>query len=142
MILVKFAVIYIKGRMAHVLQDQFDKYLVVTFIGETRILAMNMDEELEECEIPGFDADAQTLYCGNVVHDQIIQVTQSSVRLMDAESGKLFIQWSPPSGTQVGPVALTVHVSRQNLWLKHGLVACNNWATLLRSTWRQRMHRK
>ncbi len=32
---------------------------VLTFVGETRVLAINAGDELEEDELPGFDADAQ-----------------------------------------------------------------------------------
>lgn len=81
--------------------DAYDKFLVVTFVGETRILAMNMEEELEEDEITGFDANAQTLFCCNVLHDQLVQVTRGGVFLVDAESGGLNARWSPPSGYQV-----------------------------------------
>mmetsp|Transcript_12957 Transcript_12957/g.36428 ORF Transcript_12957/g.36428 Transcript_12957/m.36428 type:complete len:1117 (+) Transcript_12957:258-3608(+) len=85
--------------------DAYDKFLVVTFVGETRVLAMNDEEELEESEIPGFDAEAQTLYCGNVLHDQVLQVTRLGVRLADAKSGRLLLQWSPPDGHQVNGAA-------------------------------------
>lgn len=54
--------------------DVFDTFLVVSFISETRILAMNADDELEETEIDGFDSEAQTLFCHNAVHDQLVQV--------------------------------------------------------------------
>jgi len=39
--------------------DAFDTYLVLTFVGETRVLAITPDDELDEAELPGFDADAQ-----------------------------------------------------------------------------------
>jgi DNA damage-binding protein 1 len=54
--------------------DPYDTFLVVSFITETRFLAMNMEDELEETEIEGFDAQAQTLYCQNAINDQLIQV--------------------------------------------------------------------
>lgn len=47
---------------------------MVSFISETRVLAMNMDDELEESEIEGFCAEAQTLFCQNAIHDQLVQV--------------------------------------------------------------------
>jgi DNA damage-binding protein 1 len=49
-------------------------YLVVSFISETRFLAMNMEDELEETEIEGFDAQIQTLFCQNAISDLLIQV--------------------------------------------------------------------
>lgn len=35
---------------------------------------MNMEDELEETEIEGFDAQTQTLFCQNVINDLLIQV--------------------------------------------------------------------
>eukprot|EP00951_Prasinocladus_malaysianus_P046774 scaffold647929_cov33-Prasinocladus_malaysianus.AAC.2 len=95
-------------------QDAYDKYLVVTFVGETRVLALNADEELEEDEIEGFDAAAQTLNCCNVVHDQLVQVTRGGVRLVDAASGKLRAQWAPEDGRQVRS-ASTTHDDQMSL---------------------------
>ena len=37
----------------------YDSFLVLTFVGETRLLAINEDDELEEGEPEGFDAEAQ-----------------------------------------------------------------------------------
>ena len=31
-------------------------------------------EEVEETELSGFEADQQTFYCGNVAHNQLLQV--------------------------------------------------------------------
>ena len=39
--------------------DSFDTYLVLAFVGETRILEINTEDELDEAEIEGFDADQQ-----------------------------------------------------------------------------------
>lgn len=39
--------------------DAFDKYLVLSFVGETRILAINEDDELDEAELPGFNSHSQ-----------------------------------------------------------------------------------
>lgn len=39
--------------------DVSDTYLVLTFVGETRILGLNEEDELDEAEIPGFEANAQ-----------------------------------------------------------------------------------
>uniref|UniRef100_A0A061SBD9 DNA damage-binding protein 1 n=1 Tax=Tetraselmis sp. GSL018 TaxID=582737 RepID=A0A061SBD9_9CHLO len=85
--------------------DQHDKYLVVTFVGETRILGLNEDDELEEVELEGLNAEAQTLHCANVAHGQVVQVTQDGIRLIDADTGKLLHRWSPLSGVQVNLAA-------------------------------------
>jgi Mono-functional DNA-alkylating methyl methanesulfonate N-term len=39
--------------------DAFDTYLVLTFVGETRVLAITPEDELDEAELAGFDAEAQ-----------------------------------------------------------------------------------
>ena len=41
--------------------DSFDTYLVLAFVGETRILEINTEDELDEAEIEGFDAEQQVL---------------------------------------------------------------------------------
>lgn len=57
--------------------DVHDAALVLSFVGETRVLAINAEDELDEEEIEGFEAAVQTLYCGNTVHDQLLQVRRS-----------------------------------------------------------------
>eukprot|EP00899_Mesostigma_viride_P024186 jgi/Mesvir1/4952/Mv04573-RA.2 len=85
--------------------DAFDTFLVVTFIHETRILAINMEDELEETEVAGFDAAAQTLYCGTALHDQLVHVTAHAVHLVDAITRQRQISWSPPQGMTINVVA-------------------------------------
>lgn len=55
--------------------DPFDTFLVVSFIRETRILAMNIEDELEETEIEGFCSQVQTLFCHYAVYNQLVQVS-------------------------------------------------------------------
>ena len=43
----------------------------------------------------------QTLYCGNMVGDQMVQVTAAGVRLLSAQTGALQDQWLPPQGLQI-----------------------------------------
>ena len=50
-----------------------------------RVLTLT-GEEVEETDIAGFLADEQTFFTGNVVHNQIVQVTPSAVRLVSAKS--------------------------------------------------------
>ncbi len=68
--------------------SEFDKYLVQSFISETRILAIE-HEEMGEFQIPGFDHEQATLYCGNMSHDLFVQVTSVGVRLIDCKSLQL-----------------------------------------------------
>lgn len=79
---------------------EFDKYIVLSFIGETRVLAMS-DEELEETEVPGFSSDEQTIYCKNVVNDQLVQITSQSVNLVNSSTLQLVTKWKSPSKINV-----------------------------------------
>ncbi|RVW39468.1 DNA damage-binding protein 1 [Vitis vinifera] len=81
--------------------DPHDTFLVVSFISETRILAMNLEDELEETEIEGFCSQVQTLFCHDAVYDQLVQVTSSSVRLVGSTSRELRNEWKAPSGYSV-----------------------------------------
>lgn len=54
--------------------SEHDKYIVLSFVGETRVLSIT-GEELEETEIAGFQSDEQTLFCGNTLNNQFIQVS-------------------------------------------------------------------
>ncbi|KAJ1386149.1 WD40/YVTN repeat-like-containing domain superfamily [Sesbania bispinosa] len=81
--------------------DPFDTFLVVSFISETRILAMNLEDELEETEIEGFCSQVQTLFCHDAVFNQLVQVTSSSVRLVSSTTRELLNEWHAPSGYSV-----------------------------------------
>ena len=54
--------------------DSFDMFLVVSFISETQILAMNIEDELEETKIEDFASQVQTLFCHDVVYNQLVQI--------------------------------------------------------------------
>lgn len=54
--------------------DVYDTFLVVSFISETRILAMNLEDELEETKIEGFDSQVQTLFCHDALYNQLVEV--------------------------------------------------------------------
>ncbi|MEW5313036.1 MAG: hypothetical protein WDW38_004630 [Sanguina aurantia] len=69
--------------------DEHDAFLVLTFVAETRLLAINEADELDEACIAGFDAAAHSLYCGNTDSDQLVQVTSGGVRLVDCVSETL-----------------------------------------------------
>ena len=52
-----------------------DNAIVITFVGQTRILHFDNEDEVEEIEIKGFITDQQTLYSGSVAGENIIQVS-------------------------------------------------------------------
>jgi len=72
----------------------FDKYLVQSFIGETRILSIE-EEELAEIEIDGFSSQESTLYCGNVTDGMLVQVTAHDVRLVACDTFRLVSTYQP-----------------------------------------------
>ncbi|KAI3709967.1 hypothetical protein L2E82_39738 [Cichorium intybus] len=81
--------------------DIYDTFLVVSFISETRILAMNLEDELKETEIKGFCSQVETLFCHDAVHNQLVQVTSSSVRLVSSSSGELRNEWHAPNNYSI-----------------------------------------
>lgn len=87
--------------------NKFDNTLVLAFVGQTRVLTLN-GEEVEETEIPGFVSDQQSFFCGNVDHDQIIQVTPLSARLISVDTKQLLHEWKPPSEKTISVVACNI----------------------------------
>ncbi|KAK2168127.1 hypothetical protein LSH36_20g08004 [Paralvinella palmiformis] len=88
--------------------NEKDDILILAFVGQTRVLMLS-GEEVEETELAGFDAEQQTFYCGNVAHDQLIQITAASVRLVNTQSKKLVNEWRPPSGKNISVVSCNTH---------------------------------
>lgn len=56
--------------------------LTISFVA--RILLLN-DEEVEEAELEGFSDSEQTFFAGNVAHEQLVQVTMTAIRMIDAD---------------------------------------------------------
>ena len=92
-------------------QSPYDKYLLVTFVGETRVLAINEEDELEETEIAGLESEEQTLLCANVANDQILQVTPKEVRLIDASSHMLVESWQPEASSSAGGESVAINIT-------------------------------
>lgn len=82
----------------------FDNTLVLSFVGQTRVLMLN-GEEVEETEIPGFVADEQTFHTGNVTNDIIIQITPTSARLVSSETKSVVSEWEPDNKRTISVVA-------------------------------------
>ncbi len=72
-------------------------HMVLSFISETRVLAM-LDDELSEVELPGFDADAATVFCTNFGDAHVLQATAAALRLVDVAGFGLLQEWRPPAG--------------------------------------------
>ena len=90
--------------------DKQDAYLLQSFVGETRVLGVSAatddameeddDEEasgtLEEVVLAGLVSTSSSLYVGNVqVGDTIVQITETEVRLIAANSMECTAKWSP-----------------------------------------------
>ena len=95
----------IKGMWAlKVGNANFDNTLVLSFVGQTRILTLN-GEEVEETELPGFVADQQTFHTANVTNDVLMVVTPVSARLISIESKSVISEWQPENKKSISVVA-------------------------------------
>ncbi|KAI8467206.1 MAG: mono-functional DNA-alkylating methyl methanesulfonate N-term-domain-containing protein [Monoraphidium minutum] len=86
-------------------RDAYDRLLVMAFVGETRLLAIDEDDELGEVELAGFDGGSQTLLCSNTLHDTLLQVTAAAVRLIDSAGGRCMAEWRPAEGRAISLAA-------------------------------------
>ncbi|GIY45148.1 hypothetical protein CEXT_80492 [Caerostris extrusa] len=75
--------------------SEYDDTLILSFVGQTRILNLSGDE-IEEKKLGGFDVGQQTFLCANVRFDQIVQVTATSIRLISRPTKEVLSQWMPP----------------------------------------------
>ena len=90
-------------------QQPFDKYLVQSYLGETRVLSID-GESMEECELPGLDADSETLHCANLAVENnggsairmvaSFQITSREVRLLAQSTFELLDTFAAVSGTK------------------------------------------
>ncbi|CAG9764896.1 unnamed protein product [Ceutorhynchus assimilis] len=91
----------IKGMWALQLNgESLDDILVLAFVGQTRILSLN-GEEVEETDIPGFTTEQETFFSGNVAHEQLLQVTPVSARLVSIQAKTLVSEWKPPTDKHI-----------------------------------------
>ena len=76
--------------------------LIVSFVNETRVFNFAPEGEVEEADaFKSFSLSESTLLSANVLNDQIVQVTASSVRLIDAEGGTVVSEWNPSPGERI-----------------------------------------
>lgn len=70
--------------------------LVVSFVGETKILQFQADGEVEEkAEYKSLLLSESTLFAANLSEGRLLQVTASSARLIESENGMVLSEWSP-----------------------------------------------
>jgi len=80
--------------------QEFDDTLVLSFVGQSRVLSL-VSDEVEEIDVAGFNGDKQSMYCANVCCEQIVQVTEESVRLIGCSSRELVSEWRHPNGKNI-----------------------------------------
>lgn len=82
--------------------SQADDHLVLAFFDYTKILSFQ-GEEFEDVELESFDLSHQTLCALNVSRDLILQVSTSSIRLIQtsqsAVGNRVVQEWRPDAGS-------------------------------------------
>jgi len=88
------------------LRNEYEDTLVISFVGETRVLRLD-GEEMQEVEgFAGFWMDEMTIAAANVLGDYIVQATGSAVRLFDPVQPRLLSSWVPPEGKRINAVSV------------------------------------
>ena len=54
--------------------DNYDKYIILTFVNGTRIFESVLNDQWAVKEMAGFDSEVETIFCQNVAYEQILQV--------------------------------------------------------------------
>jgi len=80
-------------------------HLAISFISETKILAMDEDEELAEAELNGLDTNVSTIAMQTVANDLAAQVSASSVNLFSSHRGGSLDRWSASSRISVASIS-------------------------------------
>lgn len=76
--------------------------LVVSSITETRVLSFDSEGVIEEIySFEGMSLDCETLLASNLPNGQLLQITPSSVVLLDPEGGTTVSKWDVPSGKTI-----------------------------------------
>jgi len=84
---------------------EYHDTIVLSFVGQSRVLSI-ATEEVEEIDMEGFAGDKQTSFCSNVSCNQIVQVTEESVRLLSClPKTQLVSEWKHPSSKNISVAA-------------------------------------
>ena len=89
---------------------------MLSFLGETRMLFLNPESEMEEIEIEGFDCSRPTIVAANVDGDQWLQVTADQVVLISCSTQKRVATWKPVSGEKIS----VAYASKDRVLLSYG----------------------
>lgn len=75
-----------------------DNYLLITFIEDSYLWFCEDEGDFDNnVETDGFDRTKRTVLCANVAHNQIIQVTRESIRLLSSITKQLVDVWTLPT---------------------------------------------
>ncbi|KAI7903552.1 mono-functional DNA-alkylating methyl methanesulfonate N-term-domain-containing protein [Cokeromyces recurvatus] len=83
--------------------NEHDDVLLISFVNQTRLLALRDNTMMQLDTYSCIEFDCRTLIAANVKEDMIIQVTDKSVRLMDANCSSLDLldEWKPDDHSQI-----------------------------------------
>lgn len=85
------------------LNDRYHRYLLQSFMAETRVLELVSAEEMAPANISGFDEMSCTLHAANMISDILVQVTARAVHVVDCAtmSARSEPVWSPPHDVRI-----------------------------------------
>ncbi|KAJ3232288.1 DNA damage-binding protein 1a [Chytriomyces hyalinus] len=87
------------------LEAMTDDMLVLSFVGETKVLCMDQDGDLAEWDLDENPSDVileeTTLNFGNVAYHQLVQITGSRIVLLDSATKRLRDTWTPPAESRI-----------------------------------------
>lgn len=80
--------------------------LIMSLIGETRVLRFDPGGEIEEVfQFQGFDLEKETLIARSLPSGQLLQATPSSVVILEAENGVTTSRWEVPEGRAITAIS-------------------------------------
>lgn len=83
-----------------------DNFILLTFIEESYLWFCEDDGDFDNIiEGDGFDRAKRTVHCANVSHQQIIQVTRETIRLISSVTRQLIAVWTLPSDNGIYKVS-------------------------------------
>eukprot|EP00053_Salpingoeca_punica_P018619 m.183179 g.183179 ORF g.183179 m.183179 type:complete len:1098 (+) comp17470_c0_seq1:86-3379(+) len=95
--------------------DPAKRLMALSFVNQTSFLSV-VNDDMEGMDIAGADTTRQTLFFGDVAHQQWVQVTAAGVRLISKGSLALAHEWSAPGGQAIS----VCHSNGQLLALAYG----------------------
>ena len=104
------------------IDDDFDYYLVQSYVGETRLLAIDEEaSELVEVEVRGWEENVQTILVSNVLPNHLLQVSAKEARFVSSDQ-KTSWKFAAEAGTSFllaasVPSAVALTTSRSKLLL-------------------------